>query len=83
MAIIIVSGSCCIYAKKVFALLGGSSEILVLTLAQSGGKGRSYLFSQVVGGSILLHFMITLFPHRFCSWREQYFSDIAGSGRLC
>lgn len=84
MAIVIISGSCCIYARKVFALLGDSSEILMLfMLAQSSGKGRSYLFSQVVGGYILLYVVITLFPHSFCSWREQYFSDIAGSGCLC
>lgn len=51
MAIVIVSGSCCIYARKAFALLGDSSEILMFfMLAQSSGKERSYLFSEVVGG---------------------------------
>lgn len=51
MAVVIFSSSCCIYARKVFALLADPSEILMLLmLAQSSGKGRSYLLSQVVGG---------------------------------
>lgn len=50
MAMVIISGTR-IYARKVFAFLGDSSEILMLfMLARSSGKGRSYLFSRVVGG---------------------------------